>query len=180
MVEPFDLVVAQYRPMVFTYLRTLTGRADLAEDLAQETFLLAFRRLDAFREGSDFGAWLRGIARNKVLEDRRAAARRHVVADSRIVEGMEEVYRSLDGAHPRADTWEKRRDTLRECISRLASRLREAVERVYREGLDLEQAANRLGMTYEGLAKRLSRARALLRECMTRTLNREGIHGSGA
>jgi RNA polymerase sigma-70 factor (ECF subfamily) len=180
MVEPFDLVVAQYRPMVFTYLRTLTGRPDLAEDLAQETFILAYRRLESFRDGSDFGAWLRGIARNKVLEDRRAAARRHVIADSRIIEGMEEVYRSLDDPHPRADTWEKRRDTLRDCISRLASKLREAVDRVYREGLDLEQAAARLGTTYESVAKRLSRARSLLRECMNRSLNREGFHGSGA
>jgi RNA polymerase sigma-70 factor (ECF subfamily) len=180
MADPFDILAAQYRPMVVVYLRSLTGRADLAEDLAQETFLLAYRRLSSFRAGSDFGAWLRGIARHKALEDRRAASRRHVIADSRIIEGMEDVYRTLDEPRAGGDAWERRRDLLKACVAQLAEKLREAVARVYGDGSGMEEAARLLGTTYEGLAKRLSRARSLLRDCLQRRLSREGTNESRA
>jgi RNA polymerase sigma-70 factor (ECF subfamily) len=170
MASPFDILAREYRPMVLAYLRSLVGDHSLAEDLAQETFLAAYQGLPTFREGGNFGAWLRGIARNKALMDRRSAARRHVVADSRIIEGMEEVYSALDGPHPRAETWSMRLSVLHECLERLGRGLRSAVERVYGDRRSLGEAAEALGMSYDAVAKRLSRARALLKECMTSRL----------
>ncbi len=164
--------------MVLTYLGTLVGDRHLAEDLAQETFLAAYGSLSKFREDGNFGAWLRGIARNKALEDRRASARRPLVADSRIVEGMEDVYAMLDEPRPDAEMWTERLALMRACVAGLSEKLKTAVEEVYQGGLSLREAAKVLGSSYEVVAQRLSRARALVRECMAARLKEEVVRES--
>ena len=39
--KPFDILAAEYRPMILSYLRAVLGDEHLAEDLTQETFLVA-------------------------------------------------------------------------------------------------------------------------------------------
>ncbi|MDX1565070.1 MAG: sigma-70 family RNA polymerase sigma factor [Phycisphaeraceae bacterium] len=163
MTKAFDILAAQYRPMVLTYLRAVVADEHLAEDLTQETLLAAQRSLQTFEEGGNFGAWLRGIGRNKVLESRRAAARRHLVVDSRIVEGMEEVYELFD---EQAGPWTERLPTVRRCIAALNDTLRGAIEAVYARGQTISQAAASLGASFEAVAQRLSRARTLIRRCV--------------
>ena len=68
----FGLLVRQHRSKVRGFLRRLTrGDAALADDLAQETFLEAHRKLDQFRGEGSFGAWLCGIAWSRFLMERR-------------------------------------------------------------------------------------------------------------
>jgi len=95
----FAILAAEHRPMLLAYARALCyGDGHAAEDVVQETLLVACRRLAEFRVENDghFGRWLRGIARNKALEAHRAAGRGRVVADSRIIEGLEDVFGRLD------------------------------------------------------------------------------------
>jgi RNA polymerase sigma-70 factor (ECF subfamily) len=172
--EAFDILAAQYRDMVLVYLRTLVKDVHLAEDLTQETFLAAQKGLPEFREGASFGAWLRGIARNKALESRRAAARHRLIADSRVVEGMEQVYRLLDAPRSEAELWDDRLGLLRSCIGRLRGRMKDAVVEVYQRGSSLQDAAARLNISFDALAQRLHRVRALLYECMALGLRKEG------
>jgi RNA polymerase sigma factor (sigma-70 family) len=165
-VEAFEILAREYRPMVATYLRSLVSEPELAEDLVQETFLAAQRALENFDRSGNFGAWLRGIARNKALESRRAEARRFVIANSSIVEGMEEVYSGLDAPSADRPDWSARAALVRECAGRLNAMLRGAVEEVYDRGRSLRHAAEALGVSFEALAQRLSRARALIRDCV--------------
>lgn len=93
----FDILAEQYRPMLLSYARALLyGNEHEAEDVVQEAFLTAQQRLDSFRQGENFGRWLRGIARNEVLESHRSARRRREVTDGRILEGIEDVYVVFD------------------------------------------------------------------------------------
>jgi len=68
----FGTLVRQQQSKVRGFLRRLT-RADatLADDLAQETFLEAHRKIDQFRGEGSFGAWLCGIAWSRFLMERR-------------------------------------------------------------------------------------------------------------
>ncbi len=68
----FGALVRQHQSKVRGFLRRLT-RADaaLADDLAQETFLEAHRKLEQFRGEGSFGAWLCGIAWSRFLMERR-------------------------------------------------------------------------------------------------------------
>jgi len=68
----FGTLVRQHQSKVRGFLRRLTrGDAALADDLAQETFLEAHRKLDQFRGEGSFGAWLCGIAWSRFLMERR-------------------------------------------------------------------------------------------------------------
>lgn len=169
-----DNLAAQHRPMLVCYARVLLGGDDhQAEDVVQDSFLTAQRRLDDFREGADFGRWLRGIARHKVLERRRAAASRPVVVDSRVIDGMDEVFALFDPGGSGEEPWRDRLlRLLTHCIDKLPPALREAVERVYRQGLNIRDAAAALASTPAAIAQRISRARELIRACVQ--LQREG------
>src|SRR5207302_6711556 len=65
-------LVRDYYPGVYRYLLYLTGRADTAEDLTQETFLQAWRSLDTFIEGAPLRPWLHRIAHREFLQALRA------------------------------------------------------------------------------------------------------------
>jgi RNA polymerase sigma factor CnrH len=164
----FEILAEQHRPMLLGYARALmNGEEHDAEDVVQETLLAAHRSLATFDKGANFAGWLRGIARNKALESRRAARRRRIVVDSRIVEGIEEVYALFDAASPGEENWtERMQRLLHKCLERLTQNLRDAVVRVYREELSLHDAAAAMNVSHSALAQRLSRARELLRQCV--------------
>ncbi|HEY7849565.1 MAG TPA: RNA polymerase sigma factor, partial [Ktedonobacterales bacterium] len=63
------------RPRLVRLCRQLTGSAEVAEDLAQETLLEAWRLLDRLREPAGLGAWLSAIARNVCHRWQRAHGR---------------------------------------------------------------------------------------------------------
>src|SRR5262245_9587790 len=74
-IEAFGRIVREYALPLRGYLASQVHHLDDVDDLAQEVFLAALKSLPTFRPGDDFGAWLRGIARNKVLVYFRTRAR---------------------------------------------------------------------------------------------------------
>lgn len=75
-VEAFEILVKKYQERVFNLLWRLCGSEVEAEDLAQETFLKAYRALGSFRHGSQFYTWLFRIAVNTGYSRGRQVARR--------------------------------------------------------------------------------------------------------
>lgn len=172
--EAFDILAEHYRPMVLAYLRILVRDWGLAEDLAQETFIAAHEKLSTFRDGGNFGAWLRGIARHKALESFRAKSRHIVIADSSILEGVEEVYSYFDAPRLNQPTWADRLELVRECVRALGASFRGAVNEVYGKGRSLSEAAAAVHISRGALAQRLSRARVLIRKCVETRLMEAG------
>src|SRR5215218_8413718 len=62
--EAFEHLVVRYRPAVVRLARTIVG-ADDAEDVAQESLLLAFKALPSIEEPRKFAAWLSAITRHR-------------------------------------------------------------------------------------------------------------------
>src|SRR5262249_27204782 len=75
--EAFTRIVHEYALPLRSYLASQVHHLADVDDLAQEVFLAALTSLPGFRRGDDFGAWLRGIARNKLLVYFRTQARRN-------------------------------------------------------------------------------------------------------
>jgi RNA polymerase sigma-70 factor (ECF subfamily) len=69
--EAFAAAVDEYWSTVYRFLYCSTGHAQDAEDLAQETFLRAWNRLDTFEPGSAMRVWLLRIAANAATDLRR-------------------------------------------------------------------------------------------------------------
>ena len=64
--EAFEELVVRYRPAVVRLARTVVG-ADHAEDVAQDSLLLAFKALPGIEEPRKFPAWLSAITRHRAL-----------------------------------------------------------------------------------------------------------------
>ena len=73
--DAFDALVAQWSRRVTSLAWTLTGSADAAEEIAQETFVRAWQTLSRFRSGSPFGPWLLRIATNLSIDHVRRVRR---------------------------------------------------------------------------------------------------------
>ena len=69
--DAFRLIFTRYGRPILSFINNLVRDKDMADDLAQETFVRAHRSLGALREDARFSTWLFGIARNVVYEARR-------------------------------------------------------------------------------------------------------------
>lgn len=77
--DAFDVLVRSFQEPVWRYLRGMVSDPALAEDLAQETFLRAFTRLDTFAFRSRFSTWLFQVARNLAVDALRSRERRNLL-----------------------------------------------------------------------------------------------------
>ncbi len=73
--DAFRLIFDRYSRPVLGFIFDMVGDRSLAEDLAQETFVRAFRGLQTLREETKLSTWLFGIARNCALEQLRSRRR---------------------------------------------------------------------------------------------------------
>jgi RNA polymerase sigma-70 factor (ECF subfamily) len=161
--EAFGQIVRDYALPLRSYLASQVHHLDDVDDLAQEVFLAALKSLSTFRRGDDFGAWLRGIARNKLLLYFRTQSRRIQVLQRFRDEVRALIEDDVERAavSDRAETIER----LLWCIARLPERLR----RVVRGGLDGEKPAElaKALSTTVGVVYNLHyRANQLLRACL--------------
>ncbi len=66
--DAFLEIERAHGPGLRAFLASQLFHLDEVDDLAQETLITAYRKLHTFRRHEEFGAWLRGIARNKLLQ----------------------------------------------------------------------------------------------------------------
>ena len=85
--DAFGQIVQRYQSRIRDFLRKMTGGdAHLADDLSQETFIRAWRRLDRFRGEASFSTWLFGIACHCCMEAKRRMGRAALRANGAISE----------------------------------------------------------------------------------------------
>jgi RNA polymerase sigma-70 factor (ECF subfamily) len=150
--------------MLSAYLRTLVGRDPIADDLFQETMIVAWKRLADYDRSRSFAPWLRGIARVLVLEHSRRGRARPATVDPDVLTAIDARFELL-GRAP-GDTFMERAERILQCMGRLPAAMKEAVELVYARGLSLAAAAESLGQSKDAVMKRVQRGRRLLAECL--------------
>src|SRR5450631_547412 len=69
--DAFGRIVSRYQSLICSVAYSATGSISHSEDLAQETFLAAWKDLRSLREPERLRPWLCGIARNVVQNSRR-------------------------------------------------------------------------------------------------------------
>src|SRR5688572_25406965 len=73
--DAFTRLVQRHHARVRLFLGGYLRRADAVDDVAQDVFLIAYRRLDSFAGESAVSTWLFGIARRRLLEHLRGEMR---------------------------------------------------------------------------------------------------------
>lgn len=165
--ERFRELVDRHRERIFAVLVRIVADADLARELAQETFVRAFRGLPTFREEARMGTWLVQIAVHLARDHMRASRRAPVISLDDIVERAGEMpfseqRRSFDPAARVSDR--ELRDRLDQAITSLPPEYREAFVLKHVEELPYERIAEITGVTVGALKVRVHRARRMLME----------------
>lgn len=150
----FARLVGRHQSMVRSVLRRLAkGDHGLADDLAQETFLLAWRNLRTFRFDARFSTWLYRIAFNAWLSETRK--RREVL--------LEEEVASFAGPEALHEPDPAERMDLERALGQLGDGERAAIAACYYADLTHEEAAEALGIPLGTVKTHILRAKAKLR-----------------
>jgi RNA polymerase sigma-70 factor (ECF subfamily) len=157
----FGELARRYRPRIYALALHLTGDAHEADDVAQETFLRAYKRLADFRAAAEFYTWIYRIAVNLALNARRASARRRTASmdDPRVALAVQV---DAFGDPRRAAELRQIYSRLVAALDRLSPALRSTVVLVALQGLTHEQAGAVLNCSAGTIAWRIHEARQQL------------------
>ena len=147
-----NLLFERHRGALRAYCRAKLGDPNRADEVVNEVFLVAWRRLDAFDFSASFQGWLFGIARFTCMRAREK--RRELLIDDGI----------LDPADPAAQVWrlasrQQRTSLLMAAIEDLDSREQDAIVLRYFQGYPVARITEELGLTTR------TGARGLLQQC---------------
>lgn len=161
----FSLLVGKYKKPILNLIYRYTGRADQAEDLAQEVFLRAFKGLSGFKAEAKFFTWLYRIAVNLCLRTRERNSKF-------LFQSLEE--KSQDGSlgktlisdvepHQEMERSELR-NHVQEAVMALPPDQRSVVILYRYHDLSYEEIAETLNISLAAVKSRLHRARTTLKE----------------
>ena len=165
--EAFGDLVGKYQDSIVNLILRLVGNYDIAVELAQESFLKAYRGLSKFRLKSSFFTWLYRIATNVALSHRRSekvrSQAREFTMEEEQLERLEE--KGNPGSNPAQTLEEKERQVIiQQALITLEASLRQAVVLRDAEGLSYEEISQVLELPLGTVKSRIHRGRVQLRE----------------
>jgi len=153
--KAFKLELAALIPHLRAFARSLSGDATLADDLAQEAMLKAWKSRESFKPGTNMKAWAFTILRNHFYSEKRRSWRRQPL-DPEVAEA---TLVSNDDPSAQIELL-----ALRNAINQLPDDQREALILVGAGGLSYEDAGEVCGCATGTIKSRVSRARKALVE----------------
>jgi RNA polymerase sigma factor (sigma-70 family) len=160
--EAFGRIVERYQALVCSITYGATGSLSLSEDIAQETFVTAWRKLQGLGDATKLRAWLCGIARNLVNNSLRRGQREPVHAAEPL-----DAFRELPATEPSpaAEAVSREEEAiLWRALERIPDSYREPLILFYRQQQSIERVAKELELSEDAVKQRLSRGRKLLAE----------------
>jgi len=166
--ELFSRLLVGSMQRIYGFILTLVHDRAAANDILQEVSAVLWRKFDRFEPGTDFGAWAMSVARLSVFEWRRRQKHLPLQLDD------EQLGLLADEAVAVSCEFEARREALRGCFAKLASRDQELLVARYHQGQSVVSIADGLSRTRVAIYKRLDKLHALLLDCIRRHLAAEG------
>ena len=157
----FEELVKNYQRDIINFQYRLVGNRFEAEDLAQETFIKAYKKLDTLKEEGKAKSWLYSIARNVAVDFFRKNKNRPVILDATILENYSRAT-AVDFRHE-VLTNELARE-LKGSVTQMHSDDRLVIRLLYYEGFSYKEIGHMLNINENTLKSRLFRARKALYE----------------
>ena len=145
--EAFRALVERHGRAVFRVAYRMTGHAQDAEDVVQETFLKAYRQLDRFESRANFGTWLHRIAVNCSIDLIRSRRHLETAHDAPDLEHYEAVAEErMDRSPERLMLSTEVQERVHEAMETLSAMERAAFVLRHFEGHSIEEIGRTLGL----------------------------------
>jgi len=162
----FVSLLTAYQSRLYAYILCVVGDPAAAEELLQQTNLVACQKADRFEPGTDFEAWVMTIARFEIKAHRSRAGRERLIFS-------EAALRQLEAAAQRIPkVLDQRMELLHECFKTLSERQRQLIRQRYENDQPVGRIAESSGQSPSVIAQALYRARRALVRCMRSRLSK--------
>lgn len=158
----FAQIVERYQRLLCSLAYAATGNVSESEDIAQETFIVAWGKLGELREPDKLRPWLCSILRFKIGHVRRRRGR-DAIFGAEPVDSAGELAGTETSAADRT-MQEEEQTILRHALAQLPETYREPLVLYYRENRSVEHVAAALDLSEDAVKQRLARGRKLLQE----------------
>lgn len=173
--EPFahalrvQTLFVQHQPQIRTFIQSLVPEFSAADDLLQECFLTVTEKAHEFSLQSNFLAWVRVIARFKILALHRDASRSPLLLSEDVLESL--MLAAPDPEHePAPSAVQGSLETLRSCLLKLAPAAREMIHLRYFSQYGPSEISRLRECSVNAVNVTLARSREALRRCMQASL----------
>ena len=164
-VNAFEKLVTEYERAVYAIAQRMTGNAEDAADMTQETFIKAYNSLSSFRGDSKFSVWLYRIANNVCLDFLRSRSRKPTVSLSAEDDDGEETQLDIADESQSPELLLESaltRDAVRRGLDSLPPDYKQILLLREIQGLSYEEIAAALGIESGTVKSRIFRARKRL------------------
>jgi len=163
--DAFRELVDRHSRAVYRVAYRVTGRAEDAQDVVQETFLRAYRQLSRFESRANFGTWLHRIAINCALDLIRGRSRREMTEEADTLERLAGADADGAPASPeRAMASAQIRERITRALGRLSELERAAFTLRHFEGLSIEEISRMLNLRTSATKHSIFRAVRKMRQ----------------
>ena len=182
-VKAFEMLVVKYQRRIERLIGRMVRDVDLVPDIAQETFIRAYRAIPQFRGESAFYTWLYRIAVNTAKKELMDRKRDPTVSESALATARDEEDETsraetelIDGETPEAVLASKQvAAAVNAAVQALSEELRQAITLREIEGMSYEEIAELMGCPIGTVRSRIFRAREAIAQRLRPLLGtREG------
>ena len=163
--KEFTRVIGDHHSSLRYFIQGLGVNPSWVDDVAQDAFLVAYRRWEELDTMENPGAWLRTIARNLVLNATAKLNRRQRLLDENLTTLLLEAEHEAPAAGELPDL-AQRQDALRDCLARLTERARRVIEARYFKDRNSSEIGAEFAMKPVAVRKMLFHARQSLADCL--------------
>ena len=155
----YRLLVEKHQDFVYTIVKRIVGKAEEAEEVAQDVFVKAFQKLPDFRGTAKFSTWLYRIAYNSAISQTRKKKIEFLSAEEQQIENYseDEVMQTIKGLNT-----EEQKKLIHEAMSTLPKTDSLIITLFYFHEKDLEEVSEIVGMTQNNVKVKLHRIRKRL------------------
>ncbi|MES2437538.1 MAG: sigma-70 family RNA polymerase sigma factor [Verrucomicrobiota bacterium] len=163
--DEFTRIIAENHSSLRHYIGGFGVNPAWVDDIAQDTFLVVYRKWDEFLAVENPGAWLRGIAKNLILNETAKLNRRQRLLNHNLTKLLVEAEKDdAPAIDPSAHS--EKMDALRACLAHLSKKTRGIIEARYFTNLNSFQIGQEMAMKPAAVRKLLFHARQSLAECL--------------
>ena len=161
--EMFLKHFVKHNKLLFGFILTMVPNHVDAEDILQETAVVLWDKFGTYEPGTNFYAWAKQIAKNKVYEYYKTK-KRLVLTDLSFLETIQTT------SEPVLDSLDERMAAVRACLNKLGKNENRLIQVRFQKGISLKEVAQDSHQSVHHVYRQMSRIFVLLRVCVQKTL----------